>query len=52
MRQGFEINSFTQDDNGVTADWHEVEVEGVIAKVKPGARLGDNANAFGARTLR
>ena len=61
MRQGYEINSFTQDDNGVTADWHEVEVEGIIAKVKPGGTSGtvkakyaigaDGANSFVRRSV-
>lgn len=61
MMQGYEINSFVQDDKGVTVDYHEVLVEGVIAKVKPGGETGtikaryaigaDGANSFVRRSV-
>ena len=61
MWQGYEINSFVQDDNGVTVDYHEVQVEGVIATPKRGGKTGtvkakyaigaDGANSFVRRSV-
>lgn len=61
MWQGYEINTFTPDASGVTVDFHEVQVDGIIATVKPGGRTGtvkakyaigaDGANSFIRRSV-
>ena len=61
MRQGFEVGSFSQDANGVTVDYHEVHVEGLLTVPTEGGETGtvkakfaigsDGANSFIRRSV-
>jgi 2-polyprenyl-6-methoxyphenol hydroxylase-like FAD-dependent oxidoreductase len=61
MWQGYEINSFTQDDNGVSVDYHEVQVNDIVVTKKEGGKTGtikakyaigsDGANSFVRRAV-
>lgn len=61
MRQGFEVGAFSQDENGVSIDYYEVHVEGLLTVPTEGGVTGtvnakfaigsDGANSFIRRSV-